>query len=190
MVRILLVVRPGVPADDRVDLEQANQEDQAALQLVLRNVAHAVVGIIQVEGPLEPEDARHFVVVAFVAQDIVADGSGCSQSAGVAHVVVCRANEIAECSPRELAWRPCRRHERDVVGMGLDRQQHLALVRRSLSALRSNVDVTGLALRRGRSVMQDGRGCQHTGEEITSLHGFPPLMYLVASIKSTGSRRR
>src|SRR5438094_4252237 len=47
MIGILLVMGPGVPAGDRIDFEQADQEDEPALQLVLRNVRHAVIGIVQ-----------------------------------------------------------------------------------------------------------------------------------------------
>ena len=53
VVGVLLVVRPRVPAEDRIDLEQADQEDEPALQFVLRNVRHAVVGVVQVEHLLE-----------------------------------------------------------------------------------------------------------------------------------------
>ena len=173
MVGILLVVRPGVPADDRVDLQQPDQEDEAALQLVLRDVAHAVVGIVQVEGPLETQDARDFLVVALVAQHMLADRAGRPQPAGIAHVIVGGADEIAGVAFADELGDRARRHQRDVVGMGLDRQQHLALVRRARGhPLERNV--ARLTPCRGRSVMQDGRAGQHTGEEFTSLHGFYP----------------
>src|SRR5579863_4361797 len=43
MVGILLVVPPGVIAQDRVHLEQAKEKNQAADQFVPRNIAHAMV---------------------------------------------------------------------------------------------------------------------------------------------------
>ena len=79
VIGILLVVRPGVPANHRIHLQQPDQEDQAALQLVLRDVAHAVVAVIQIEDPIEAQDPRHLVVVALVAENVLADGAGCTQ---------------------------------------------------------------------------------------------------------------
>ena len=131
VIGILFVVRPGVPAHHRVDLEQADQEDEPALQLVLRDVPHAVIGIVQVEDLFEPEHAGDLGVVALVAEHVVADGAGRSKAGGVAHVVVGRPHQVAGVALLdELGDRPGG-DERDIVGMGLDRQQHLALVRRA-----------------------------------------------------------
>ena len=174
VVGILLVVRPGVPADDRIDLQQPDQEDQPALQLVLRDVAHAVVAVVQVEDLLETQDARHLVVVALVAEHVLADGAGRPEPGGVAHVVVGRADQVAGVALLDELGDRAGGHERDVVGMGLDRQQHLALVRRARDHMLDR-HVAGLVLRWGRSRSQEDRASQHTGEELTSLHDFTPV---------------
>ena len=91
-----------------------------------------MVAVVQVEDPLEPQDPRHLVVVALVAEHVLADGAGRPEPGGVAHVVVGCADQVAGVAFLDELGDRARGHERDVVGMGLDRQQHLALVRRAL----------------------------------------------------------
>jgi hypothetical protein len=132
VIGVFLVVRPGVPAHDRIDLEQADQKDQAALELVLRGVAHAVVAIVQVEDALQSQHPRHLVVVALVAEHVLADRPGRAQPARVAHVVVGGADEVAGVALAHEFGHGARGRQRDVVGVGLDGQQDLALVGSSL----------------------------------------------------------
>ena len=132
VIGVLLVMRPRVPAHHRIDLEQADQKDEPADQLVERHVAHAVIGIVQVEGFLQPEHAGHLGVVALVAEHVVADAAGGSQARSIAHVIVGGPQQVAGVALLDQLGDHSPRHERDVVGVRLDRQQHLALVRRPL----------------------------------------------------------
>ncbi len=122
MIGILLVMSPGVPADDGIDFQQADQEDQAALELILRDVAHAVVAVIEVEDLFEPQNARDFIVVALVAKHVLADGAGSAQSRGVTHVVVGRSNQVARVPLFDELGNRARGEERNIIGMRLDRQ--------------------------------------------------------------------
>ena len=75
--------------------------------------------------------------------------------------------------------------QRNVIGMGLDRQQHLALVRRARRRPFED-DLAGRFLGLRRSKPQQGRAGQHRGEEIASLHGgilcgVVPAVNLMAS---------
>jgi hypothetical protein len=88
MVGILLIVGPRIPAHHRVDLQKTNQKDEPALQLVLRNIAHAVVGVVEIEDLFQTKRPSNLGVVALVPQDVVADAAGRAKAGGVAHVVV------------------------------------------------------------------------------------------------------
>ena len=130
VIGILFVMAPGIPAHDRIDLEQADQEDEPALQLILRDVGHAVIGVVQIKSLFETEHAGHLGVVALVAEHVVADAAGSSEAGGIPHVIVRGPHKVAGVSLLDELGDRSRRGERDVVRMRLDRQQHLALVRR------------------------------------------------------------
>ena len=91
--------------------------------------AHAVIVVVQVEMAFAAEDPRHLGVVALVAEHVLADGARRAQAHGVAHIVVGRADEISRVSFFDQLGDRARRGERDVIGVRLDRQQHLAAVR-------------------------------------------------------------
>ena len=78
----------------------------------------------------EPEHPRDLFVVVLVAQHVLADGARRSQPAGIAHVVIGRTQEIAGVALGYQLGNGACCIDRDVIGMGLDRQEHLALVGR------------------------------------------------------------
>ena len=57
VIGVLLVMRPRVIAHDGVDLQEANQENQPADQLIARDIAHAMIAVIQIEFSLQAQDA-------------------------------------------------------------------------------------------------------------------------------------
>ena len=128
MIGILFVVRPGIPADDGVGLHQANQENQAADQFIERDIAHAVVVVIQIEVRLAAENPRHLVGVALVAEHVVADGAGRAETGSVAHVVVGRADQVAGVPLFDQLGNRARGRKRNVIGMRLQREQHFSLM--------------------------------------------------------------
>ena len=128
VIGILFVVRPRVPADHGVGLDEADQKNDAADQLVERDVAHAVVVVVQIEVAFAAENARHLVGVALVAEHVLADGAGRAEAGGVAHVVVRRADQVAGVALFDQLGDGAGGRERDVVGMRLDREQDFSLV--------------------------------------------------------------
>ena len=94
---------------------------------------HAVIGVIQIECLLQAEHTCDLGVVALVAEDMVADAAGRSQARRIAHVIVRRPQQVAGAALLDKLGHDSRGHQRDVVGVGLDRQQHLSLVRRPFS---------------------------------------------------------
>ena len=81
VIWILVVVAPRIVAEDGVDFQKAEQEDQTADQFVPRYIAHAVVVVVQGKVALQSQDARLFVYLAFVPQNVLA------YSAGFAYIV-------------------------------------------------------------------------------------------------------
>ena len=108
---------------------------------------------------------RHLVVLALVAQHVIADGAGLADI--VAHVVVGGANQVAGVAFLDELGHGARGHEGDVIGMGLDRGQHFPAVRR---ARHGPLDEhAGGRLRQSEPLY--GRAGQHRGEKIAPLHG-------------------
>src|SRR2546423_7203790 len=93
MIGILFVVGPRIVAEDRIDLQQTKKENQPADQLVARDIAHAVIVIVESEIALEPQHTRLLGYLAFVAQDILTHGTWLA--VGISHIVVCGANHVA-----------------------------------------------------------------------------------------------
>ena len=110
-------------------MKQADQKNQAADHFVQRDISHAVVVIVQVEMVLAAEDPRHFGSVALVAEHVFADRPGRAESDGVAHIIVGRAHEISRVPFFDQLGDGTRGREWDVVGVRLNGEQHLALVR-------------------------------------------------------------
>ena len=97
------------------------QEDEPALQLILRYIRHAVIGIIEIEDFFQAEYAGHFGVVTLVAEHVIADFAGSSEAGGITHVIVRGPQQVAGVAFLDELGDLSRRHERDVVGVGLDR---------------------------------------------------------------------
>src|SRR5881628_1077002 len=75
MVRIFLVMAPGVITHDRVHFQESKLENEPLLQLGLGDATHAVVAVIQVENPLESQSPSDFLIISFVAEHVLADAS-------------------------------------------------------------------------------------------------------------------
>jgi hypothetical protein len=171
VVGVLLVVGPRVVADDRVDLQEPDEIDEAQAQLGPRDAVHPVVVVVEVEDLLQPEDAGHLVVVLLVGEDRLAD------RARPRHVVVRHADEVPRVAlVEELGHRP-RREERDVVRVRLDGEQNLALVRPpGLRPL--DDDARHLLAARGarEPLWRSGQRGPRRGraDELASLHRGPP----------------
>ena len=167
VVGILLVVRPGVPGHDGVHLQQADQEDQPAHQLVEGDAAHVMVVVVEIELTLEPEDRHELGVVPLVAEHVLADGAWRSESGRVAHVVVGRADQIAGVALLNELGDGSRRKERNVVGVCLHGEQHLAFVKR-LCRRTLEDDAAGRLGRLRSCEPRRGRAHDYVGEEVAS----------------------
>ena len=98
------------------------------ISFVERDIAHAVVVVVQVEVAFAAENARHFGGVALVAEHVLADGAGRAEAGGIAHVVVGRADQVAGVALFDQLGDGARGEERDVVGVRLEREQDFSLV--------------------------------------------------------------
>src|SRR5579859_4471958 len=100
-----------------------------------------MVAVVQVENALKTKNARDFVIVALVSQNVVADGSGRSQTRRITHIVIGGAHQVAGVSLLNELGDRAGSHEGNVIRMGLHREQDLSLVRvptrRSLQKRRS-----------------------------------------------------
>src|SRR5205823_6653747 len=126
VVGILFVVRPGILAEYSIDLKRANEKNEAADQLVARNVAHAVIVVLQAEVTGKPERARLLVDFALIAQDVIADGPRLTDI--VTHVVVGGADHVAGVALGNELGHRAGADESDVIGVRLDGGEHLSFV--------------------------------------------------------------
>src|SRR5205814_750521 len=88
-----------------------------------------MVVVIQVEAPLATENPRHFRSIALVTEDVLADRSRCAEPGGVAHIIVGGADEVSRVTFFDQFGHRPRRHQRDIVGVSLEREKHFSLVR-------------------------------------------------------------
>ena len=103
-----------------------------------------MVVVVQVEVGFAAEDARDLVVVALVAEHVLADGAGRAEAGGIAHVVVGRADEVAGVAFFDQLGDRARRRR--------------AGCRRSGPAARAGLSLVGLA-RVGALQHNAGWGC-------------------------------
>ena len=128
VVGVFFVVGPGVPADDGVGFEGADEEDEAADDFVEGDVGHAVVVVVEVEVAFAAEDAGDLGVVAFVAEYMFADGAGGAEARGISHIVIGCPYEVSGIALFDQLSYCTRGRERDIVGVGLDGEEDLAFV--------------------------------------------------------------
>ena len=66
MIRIFLVMVPGIVAEYRVDLQQPEQKDQAHAQLDPADIIHAMVAVAQIENVFQARRLDQCACVALV----------------------------------------------------------------------------------------------------------------------------
>ena len=93
VIGIFFVVAPRIVTEHRIDFQRAKEKDQAADQLVSRDVAHAVVVVVQREIALQTERAGLFGHLTLISQDVLADRARLANI--VAHIVVGGADHVA-----------------------------------------------------------------------------------------------
>ena len=71
-------MRPRIPTNYGVGFDQPDDKNEAADHLIQRNIGHAVIAVVQVKVLLATQGTRYFCIVAFVADDVVANRSRCA----------------------------------------------------------------------------------------------------------------
>ncbi len=87
-----------------------------------------MVVVVQIEVGFAAEDARDFIGVALVAEDVVADGAGGAEAGGIAHIVVGGAYEVAGVAFFDELGDGAGGHERNVIGVGLHGEEDFSLM--------------------------------------------------------------
>src|SRR6476620_1720893 len=170
VVRIFLVVSPGIVAEDGVNLEQTKQKDEPGADFRARQVVHAVIAIAEVEPLLQARRLQESFCVTLIAEY----GFTQSQVVGV-FLVVAGADEVSGITfPQEFGDGAAGK-KRTIIQMRRDQGQYLALVRRSRYGplshdIRRRVNV-GRQLRHSKQTC--GRGAS---EEITPFHSNPSMV--------------
>src|SRR5262249_33650805 len=157
---------------------------EPALKLVLRNIRHAMIGIIEIKHFFKTEDAGHFGVVALIAEHVVADAAGRAQTGCITHVVIRCPQEITCVSLLDELADGSRCREWNVIGVRLDSQQRFALVRRPFGrALQENLmrllfrpRLLGWRQSKGGSGQRCRDNITTIRKMITWLHGWVSLM--------------
>ena len=167
MIGILFVVRPGVVTKHGVRLEQPEQEDQAANQLVPGYVAHAVIVVVEREIPREAEHAGLLGDLALIPQDVFTDRARLAHV--IAHIIIRGSNHVARIAFLNQLGHRARRKQGDVIGMRLDRDENFAFVRRPRKWPLQNR--CGRSRLRERGIELHGRQArQHASEKVAPFH--------------------
>ncbi len=74
MVGIFLVVAPGIIAENRIHLEQTEQEDQPPTKLCSRYIVETMIAIAQIIGLLEADGLDQSCSVTLVRQHRLSQG--------------------------------------------------------------------------------------------------------------------
>ena len=167
VIGILFVVGPGIPGHHGVNFQQADQENQPAHQLVEGNTAHVMVVVIQIELALQAKNRHELFIVAFVTQDVFADGTWRPQSGRVAHVIVGRTDQIAGVALLNELGDRSGREQRNIIGVGLHGEEHLAFVW-CLRCRSLNDDLAGCLRTFSSGEPQGRRARDYVREEVAS----------------------